>query len=158
MPEPQRTSAWQTSFGTVKSFMAKAVSDLMSFNDFYSLAKDEGLSYRRERMLTDWRSTQGLFKFETALHALDPNQAVPGRLVSDEFHSVNYNYLAAVQYVYTDPLTGEDVQGMRFIDSQELQSPNEYLQRAFDVYGANSRYRDPSARDFKLRYVIGRAP
>jgi hypothetical protein len=157
MPEPIRTSSWQQSFGTIKSFMQKAIGQSMSFNDFQLLAQVEGLSYNRQRMNTDWRSVQGLYKFESQLHALNPNEAIPGRLVSDEFHTVNYNYLAAIQYTYTDPLTGEDVQGFRFIDSSELQTPNEYLQRAFDIYGADSPYRDPSARDFKLRYVIGRA-
>jgi hypothetical protein len=156
MPEPTRTSAWRDAFGAVKSFMLKAINSEMSFNDFYSVAQDTGISYRRERMLTDWRSVQGLYKFESSITALDPNAIIPSRFVTDEMHSVNYNYLAGVEYKYTDAVTGETITGMRMVDSDELLSKADYLNTAIDLFGEGKPYADPSAREFKLRFVMSR--
>lgn len=157
MPEPTRTSSWKKSFGEVKSFMLKAVNDLMSFNDFYDTAREAGISYQRQRMLRDWDSVRGLYAHEEHIHTLNPELAIGEYDVSKEFYTKNYNYLAGVEYKYFDVMTQTWETGMRMIDMDALQTPNEILTRAIDVFGADSPYRDPSATDFKLRYVIGRS-
>lgn len=156
MPEPSRSSSWQSSFGAAKSFMSKAVNDGMTFNSFYDTMKDAGMSYRRTNMLTDWRSTQNLYKFESILGALDPDKPISARYVSDESHSVHYNYLAGVEYKWTDAVTGKTETGMWMVDSDELSSMNDYVGRAAELFKEGAPYADPTARDFKLRFVVGR--
>lgn len=153
MPEPIRTSAWKDAFGSTKAFILKAVNQGMSFNDFYDTAKETGISYRRERMLTDWRNVQGLYKFEASISKLDLDKVISSRFVTDESHSVNYNYLAGVEYKYTDAITGEDVIAMRMVDSNELSAKSDYISRAAELYKEGAAYADPSARDFKVRFV-----
>jgi hypothetical protein len=156
MPEPTRTSSWQSAFGSVKAFMLKAVNSAMSFNEFYDTTKETGISYRRTNMLTDWRNVQGLYKFEQSIGQLNPDSIIPSRYMTDEAHSVNYNVLAGVEYKYTDALTGETITGMRMVDSDELSTTNDYLSRAQELFREGAPYADPSARDFKLRFVVGK--
>jgi hypothetical protein len=156
MSEPIRTDVWSRQFYTVRAFMEKAVDEAMSFNEFYNLASDEGFSYRRERMLTDWRNVQGFYKFEEQLNNLDSSHTIPDRYVTDDTHSVNYEYLAAVEYKFIDPLTGETIKGTRMVSSDSLLSTGEYVDRASELFNEGGMYEDPSAHDFHVRFVMGR--
>lgn len=158
MPEPVRTPSWLRQFNASKSFMLKAINDEVTFNDFYDLMKSAGLSYRRTNMLTDFRNVQGLYKFEDLLDKLDPFKVIAQQYVTNEGHSVNYNYLAGVEYKYTDPFTGETITGIRMVDSETLSTKADYIERAESMFKEGAPYADPSARDFKLRFVLTRSP
>lgn len=156
MPEPTRTGTWAKSFGTVKSFMLKAINDGMSFGGFYGLSQETGLSYRKTNMLRDWDSMLGVYAKERYIHTRDPNEKLTEYCVTREFYSKNYAYIAGVSYKHIDPLTGETVDAFYAVTMDELQSPNAILEKAFAAFGAEGPYRTPSAFDFKLRYVCGR--
>lgn len=156
MPEPTRTSSWQSSFGSVRAFMLKAVNTGLSFNEFYRTAQDTGISYNRQRMNTDFRSLQGIYKYENLIAALPAETIIPQKYVTDESHTVNYNYAAFVDYTYTDAITGEDVHGTFIATSEKLFSHEEYTRQAMDRMQPGGPYQDATARDFKFRYVAGR--
>jgi hypothetical protein len=156
MPEPKRTPAWQRAFGAARDWMMSAIERGISFNEFQEMAQEQGFSYQRARMVEDWRSIQGLWKWEWHLDRLRDDVVIPNRYITDEFYARNYNSLAAVQYDYYDRVEQAWKTGFRMIDSEELLTKGEYLERARELYAPGGRYEDPTATGFRIRYIAGR--
>jgi len=155
MPQPrfERTTPWQASFGLALPYMKKAISQQSSFNAFYRAAREAGFSYRRTRMLEDWRTTAGLFKYEAPIQAMDPDRDIPRAYTVEGPAGQQASYRAIVDYKYTDYTTGETLSGTRVITSSRLMSTGRYEHTAAAAFEPGRPYADPTARDFRLRTV-----
>jgi hypothetical protein len=149
----ERTVPWEASFGLALPYMKQALKQESTFNAFYRAAKDVGFSYRRARMLEDWRATAGLFKYEAPLHAMDPDRDIPSAYTVEGPAGQQAAYRAIVDYKFTDYTTGETLSGTRVITSSRLMSTGRYEHAAAAAFEPGRPYADPTARDFRLRTV-----
>lgn len=149
----RRAKAWQSAFGTAEPFMRQAFRTGVSFNEFQRIAMETGISYRRTRMLEDWRGVAGLYKWEAVIARLRPDTPIPDYMMAEGKPGQRNNYLAGVEFTATDPLTGEDVRGIRMISSSENFGHERYESAAAHAYEPGRPYADPTARDFKVSFI-----
>lgn len=153
IPRFERTASWESSYSAARPFMMRASDEGMSFNTFYDISKESGISYRRERMLEDWRSIQGLYVKEALINALTPTKAIPDAFTQLGPEGQTMAYRGIIQYKYDDPTTGETLTGVRVIGSDKPLSRARFEEIASRAFEENRPYADPSAREFSLRAV-----
>ena len=149
-----RTSGWQQAFGFIEPYARQAVAGGLSFRSFYETMKDAGFSYRRSRMLTDWRQVGDLYIHEAEITALPSESVVPERYATVSDKKQRANYLALVEYEYYDPITDKMVTSHRMIGSQSLMKKGTYEHTAATAFSPGRPYADPSATNFNLRVVL----
>lgn len=154
---PTRTPDWKAAFGRIEFFMRQAVEQRMSFNEFYRLAQEQGLSYRRERMLADWRDVQGLYRFELPLQRLRPETVIPTHMISRVNPNQRANYLVGVKYERWDPVTARMVTEVRVIMAETLEEKYKYEEAARSLYAEGAEYQDPTATNFRVSWVTAKS-
>jgi hypothetical protein len=152
-----RTEAWSASFATAEPFMRSAIDRGMSFNEFQHQAIDTHVSYRRERMLTDWQQVAGVYRYEYSLDIMADDSPVRLNQTSEGRGGQRSNFLAGVEYQFLDPETGDYVKNVRMIASSDLLTKGEYTSLATEWLEPGGAYYDPSITNVRLRFVQ-RAP
>ena len=154
---PRRSETWKRNFGRVEFFMRQAAEEGLSFSQFYRVAREQGISYRREWMLADWRQVKGVFRFEQALSRLRPETVIPSHMITRVNPNQRANYLVGVKFERFDPVTQEYITDVRVISSARLMEAEHYLRPAELAYSERGPYPDPSARNFRIAWVTAKS-
>jgi hypothetical protein len=152
-PRFERTAPWEEAYSAARPFMLRAADEGMSFNAFYDVARDSGISYRRARMLEDWRTVLGVYRNETLIRNMSADRVIPENYTMAGPAGQTAPYRAVIQYTYTDPTTGEELTGTRVIGSDRLRTRSELESIASHAFEPGRPYADPTAGDFRLRAI-----